>query len=197
MAKSLIARDQDRDILLGLTGSLLLGSRAVEQELSEHLGFFLLVVIGADNDTRRMQVIIQRLGLSEEFRAENDIFDAVLLLDGIGIADGDGALDNHQDVGIHLERPFDRVLYRRGIEEVVHIVIVGRGSDHNQVRGAVSRSLIGSGAQVQLALTGVRFLKKALDLVILDRADELVELLRLGFGGGDRGHLVVLCQKNG
>ena len=79
---------------------------------------------------------------------------------------------------------------------MVFVVIVGRSGDDDQLSGAVCRRLIGGGLQVERALACVRLFEKALDLVVLDRADEYVELFRLCVGGGDRGHLVLLCEEN-
>ena len=46
------------------------------------------------------------------------------------------------------------------------------------------------------AYVALGFPEEALDLVVLDRADELIEPLRLLGRGGDRGHLMLLGEKD-
>ena len=89
------------------------------------------------------------------------------------------------------------ILHRGGVEELTHVVVVGGRSDDHQFGLLVSGILVGGGGKVQCALAGLRLRKEKPDLVVLDRADELVQLFGLGRCGGDGGHLVMLRQQHG
>ena len=71
------------------------------EQVGEHLSFLLLVIVGAHDDAAGVQVVVEGLALAEELRGEDDVVDAVLRTDAVGVAHGDGALDDHQDFGIH------------------------------------------------------------------------------------------------
>lgn len=84
-----------------------------------------------------MQVIIQCLGLAQEFRAEDNVLDSVLLPDGFRVANRNGTLDNHEDIRIDFQCPFDSILNGRCVEEVIYIIIICRRGDDNQLRRLV------------------------------------------------------------
>ena len=82
--------NQDGDVLLRLSCPMLLRPRPFQQEVGKHLGIGSVVVVSAHNDAAGVQVVIERLALAQEFRAEDDVIHAVLLQDGIGVTHGDG-----------------------------------------------------------------------------------------------------------
>ena len=166
------------------------------QQFGEHLGLGLLVIVGADHDAAGVQVFVEGLGFAQEFRAEDNVVNAVFVADGIGVADGDGAFDDHQNLRIDPQHVLNGILHRGGVEELTHVVVVGGCGDDHQFGLLVSGVFIGGGGEVQRALTGLRFRKEKPDLVVLDRADELVELFGLSRCGGDGGHLVMLRQQH-
>ena len=144
-----------------------------------------------------MQVIIQGLGLSEELRAEDDILDSIFFSYGFCIANRDRRLDNHQDIRVHLQRPLDGILNGACIKEMVHIVVVGRCGDDNQLGALVRRFLIRCRVEVQRSLSCSRLSKEPLDLIILDRADELIELFRLLLSGSNGCDFMLLGEQDG
>ncbi len=188
--------EQDRDILGRLAGAGLLLAGPLQQQVREHLRLVPLVIGAADHDAAGVEVVIEGLGLAQKFRRKDDIADPVFFPDGLGVADRDRGLDDHEDLRIDLEGPLDGILDSAGVKEVVDIVIVGRRGDDDQVRGPVGRRLVGRRVEVQGPFSGPRLLKKALDLIVLDGTDELIELVRLLFRGGDCRHLVLLGQKH-
>ena len=171
--------------------------RAFLQQFGEHLGLGLLMIVGADHDAAGVQVVVESLGFAQEFRAEDNVVDAVFVADGIGVADGDGAFDDHQNLRIDPQHVLNGILHRGGVEELTHVVVVGGRGDDHQFGLPVSGVLVGGGGKVQRALAGLRLFEEALDLVVLDRRDELVQLFGLGWCGGDGGHLVMLRQQHG
>ena len=188
--------DQGLDVLRGLACALFLDAGTLEQEVCEHLRGFHLVVVRTDDNAARMEVVIECLGLSEELRAEDDVINAVFLAYGVGVADRDGGLDDHHDIGVDLQHVLDRVLDCGGVEEVVDVVVVGGRRNDNEVGARVGCVLISRSDQVELAGAFVHLAEETLDLFVLDRADELVELFRLGFGGGDGGDFVFLGEQD-
>ena len=178
--------DQDRDVLV--LGAFL-------EEVGEEFGVGLLVLVGAHDDTARVEVVVEGLALAKEFGREDDVVHAVLLADGVGVTYGNGGFDDHHDLRIDLQDMLDGVLDGRGVEEVVLVVIVGRSGDHHEFGGTVGRVLVHGGAEVELALALLRFAEEPLDLVVLNRADEVVEFSCFLGGGGNRRHLVMLGEQ--
>ena len=189
--------DQDRNVLRLLTGFLFLCPCAFKEKVREHLRFFVLGLVGAYHNAARVEVVVESLGLAKEFRAENDVVDVIFCPDRVGIADRNGGLDDHQNVGVDSQSLLDRVLHCRCVKKVMHIIVIGRRCDDDELRGTVCGSLIRSCVEIEGALAVSRLGKESLDLIILDGRDELVELLSFGGSGGDRGHLVILCQEDG
>ena len=100
-------------------------------------------------------------------------------------------------MGVDLQRPFDGVLHGAGIKEVVHVVVICRRGDDDELGGAVGRRLVRGGAEVQRPLSLPGLPEKALDLIVLDGAEKGVQLVRLGLGGGDGRDLMLLGQQDG
>ena len=76
------------------------------------------------------------------------------------------------------------------------IVIVGRSSDDYEIGRAVSSLLIDCGIEIQLAFAGICLSEEALNLIILNRADELVQLIGFGRCGRDSCYFMILCEEN-
>ena len=70
------------------------------------------ILIAGHDDPAGIEIIVQRLALPQEFRAENDIFRIVLLPDGRGIPHRNGGLDDHHGAGVHLQHQLDDRLHR-------------------------------------------------------------------------------------
>ena len=80
----------------------------------------------------------------------------------------------------------------RGVEEILLGVVVGRGGDDDEVGVAVGRAGVQRGGQPQRP-GGEVFL----DLLVLDRADAVVDLVDLLGDHVHRHHLVVLREEGG
>ena len=80
---------------------------------------------------------------------------------------------------------------------MVHVVVIGRRCDDDKLRGAVCGGFVCSCVKIESALAASCLIEEALDLVVLNWGDELVELLGFGGSGGDRGHFMILCEEDG
>lgn len=170
---------------------------ALGKQVGEHLRLFLLMVVGAHHDTARMEVVIKSLALAQELWREDDIVDAIFRSHAVGVAHRDGALDDHQHFRIDLQHMLNSILNGTRVEEMVFVVIIGRRGDDDQVCRLVGRVLVHGCDEVELALPLERLAEETLNLIVLDRADELIKLVRLRRRGRNRSDFVVLCQQHG
>ena len=131
-----------------------------------------------------------------EFGAENDVPDAVFAPDALGISHRNGRFDDHEDVGVDFQCPFDGVLHCGGVKKVVDVIVVCGGGDNDQICVAIGGCLVCGRVEVQSPLPAPCFLKKSLDLIILDRADKLVEIFSLFLRRGDGGDLMLLGEED-
>ena len=70
------------------------------------------VTIGsAHDDAARVEVVVEGLAFAKEFGCEDDVVAVHLLADVLGVAHWDGALDNHDGIGIHLFYEFYHLFY--------------------------------------------------------------------------------------
>ena len=176
--------EQGPDVLLD--GALLQQRR----ERARSLHKARVVRVGAHDDAARVQVVVQGLALAQELRAEDDVPAAGPLADRPGVADRDGGLDHHDRVRVDPHDQVDHGLHRGRVEEVLLAVVVcGRRDDH-EVRVRVRALPVQCGGQVQLLLREV-----PLDVLVLDRADPLVDLLDLLWDDVHRGDMMVLAQQ--
>ena len=99
------SHEEGVDVLLD--GSLL-------QQGCEDVGCLVeaFVAIGsAHDDAARVEVVVEGLALAQEFGCEDDVVAVHLLADVLGVAHWDGALDNHDGIGIHLFYEFYHLFY--------------------------------------------------------------------------------------
>lgn len=165
------------------------------QQLGERLGRLdemPVLRIGADNDTARVQIVVQSLGFTQELRAEDDVFRTGLLADGLRVADRDRRLDDHDRVRIHLHHQVDDGLHRRGVEKVLRAVVVGGSRDDHEIGVAICAFTIQCGGEVQLLLREV-----LLDVIVLDRGLAVVDHIDLRRHDVHRGDLMMLRQQRG
>lgn len=156
------------------------------------------VVLGsADHDAAGVQVVVERLALAQELRAEEDLAVAQPLAQACRITDGNGRLDDDPGVRVHRAHGGDGGLDGARVEEVsVRVVVGGRGDD-GIVGARIRLRHVDGGVQVELALPRLGLRQEALDLVVLDGRLEVVDLLDLLGHDVQRVHLVVLREQDG
>ena len=143
-----------------------------------------------------MQVVVEGFAFAQEFGREDDVIHAVFLAHGVGISHGNGRFDDHQHLRIHFQHVFDGVFHGRGVEEVVLVVVVGRRGNHDQFRRAVGGILVDGGMEIQFPFALLGFPEEALDLIVLDRTDEIIQLVCFLRRGRNRRHLMMLCKQH-
>ena len=109
----------------------------------------------SDDDTARVQVVVQGLALPKELRREDDVPGPCLAADALGVAHRDGALDDHDRIGVDLHDQVYDLLHVARIEVVPHRVVVGRGRDDHVVGIPVGGLPVQCGHQVQVLLRQV------------------------------------------
>ena len=144
-----------------------------------------------------MQIVVERLALTQELRAEEDLAVAQPLAQARGVADGDRGLDDDPGVRVHRAHGGDGGLDGGSVEEVPIGIVVGRRGDDGIVGARIGLFHFDGGVQVELPLPRLGLRQKTLDLVVLDGRYVAVDLL--DFLGHDvQGvHLVVLRKQDG
>ena len=92
----------------------------------------------ADDDARGVEVVVEGLALTQELGGEEEVellysLLSVLDVEAAAVTDGNGGLDNHDGGGVDLEDEVDDFLDMGCVEEVLVRVIVGGGSDDDEV----------------------------------------------------------------
>ena len=189
------AHEKDRHILLDGT---------FDEEGGEGVGgCFEGGIIIADDDAGGIEIVIEGLGLAEELGSEDDLRGddlegavgetlaiAVFLTDTGGVAHGDCALDDHHSIGVHGEHEVDNILDMVSIEEVLDGIVVCGGCNDHEVCVLVGSLAIKGCHKIQLLL-----LQILLDILILNGANPVVDLLHLLRDDIDGGHLMMLRQQ--
>ena len=150
----------------------------------------LIVQVSANDDTRRIQIVIQSLRLTQELRAENDVLAVELLTHACGVANRNGGLDDHNCIRIVLHDQLDHSLNRRCVEMLRVTVVVRRGRYNNKVRIRVCSLCIQCCGQVQFF-----FCEILLDIVILNRGLTVVNHVHLLRDDIHSSHLMVLGEQ--
>ena len=103
----------------------------------------------AYDDAAGPEVVFEGLALAEELWGEKEVemlafeggigheLEGILDVEGTGVAYGDGALDDHDGVGVDAQDEVDDVLDVVGVEEVLDGIVVGGGGDDDEVGVAV------------------------------------------------------------
>ena len=179
-------------LALQLGGFGALGEQAGEALRGRHgIG---VVLRRAHHDAGGVQVVVERLALAQELRAEEDLAVAQPLSQARGVAHRDGRLDDDPGVRVHRANGGDGGLDGARVEEVpVRVVVGGRGDD-GVVGTRVGLRHVDGGAQAELALPSLCLSKKTLDLVVLDGRYVVVDLLDLLGHDVQRVHHVVLRE---
>ena len=144
----------------------------------------------AHDDAARVEVVIQRLALAEEFRGEDDVFRARLPADAFRVPYRYRTFDHHDGIRVHALDEFYDLLHVASVEVVLYRVVVGRGRYHHEVSVPVGRCPIKGRHEVKVLLR-----KVFLDVVILDRGFPAVDQVNLLRDDVHRRYMVVLAQK--
>ena len=92
-----------------------------------------IVHIGANNNARRIKVIIQSLALTQELRAEDDIVAVELLTNTCSVTNRNRTLDNHDSFRIIFDDQFNDSFYCRGIKEILLAIVICRSCYHYKI----------------------------------------------------------------
>ena len=191
---------RDADSSVGVHALQLGGVRPLGKQACEALGSrdgVGVLLRRAHHDTRGMQVVVERLALAQELRAEEDLAVVQSLAQARGVADGDGRLDDDPGVRVHRANGGDGGLDGARVEEVpVRVVVGGRGDD-GVVGARIRLGHVDGGVQVELALPSLCFRQESLDLVVLDGRLVVVDLCDLLRHDVQRVNFVVLREQDG
>ena len=113
------------------------------------------------------------------------------LPDGCRVAHGDGGLDHQNGIGIALDGQADHRFHGRGVEEILLAVVVRGRGHHHEVSVLVGRCAVQRGHQIQFL-----FREILLDVLVLNGADPMVDLVDLLRDDVHSGHVVVLGQQH-
>ena len=163
--------------------------RPLAQQVRDHLP---AVAVVADDDPRRVQVVVQRAALAQELRAEHDRGARVRGPHPLGEAHRHGRLDDQGGVRGGRVRLGEHGLDRARVEEVRLRVVVGRCRDQDDLGVRVRRGRIGRRGERELVVGEV-----VLELGVLDR--RLTSLEGLDLVGVDVQHrdVVALGEEHG
>ena len=151
----------------------------------------LIVQISANDDTGRIQIVIQSLGFTQEFRAEDNILAVELLTNRSGVTNRNRGLDDHDSVRVILHDQLDHRLNSRCVEVLGVAIVVGRGRNNNKVRIRVCSLCIQCCGQIQIFFCQIFF-----DIVILNRGFLIVNHIDLSLHNIDCNHLMVLREQH-
>ena len=165
------------------------------QQMGEGVGRFhkaVVLHIRTHDDAAGVEIVIQRFGLPQKLRAEDDVPALIFFPNRSREAHRDGGLDDHDGLGVHLHHQLDDCLHRRGIEEVLPAVVVGRGGNDHEVRVPVGRFPVQRSGQVEILFRKVSF-----NVVILNGGLFVVDLPHFLRHDVHSGDTVVLAQQGG
>ena len=148
----------------------------------------LIVQVSADDDTTRIQIVIQCLRLTQELRAENNILAIEFLTHTCGVPHRNRGLDNHDGIRIVFHDQLNHSLNRARVEVLCFGIIVRRRSYYNKVRIRICCLCIQCSGQVQFFLCKILF-----NIVILNWGFMVVDHIHFCLHNVNSHHLVMLC----
>lgn len=168
-------------------GDVLLDGALLQQagECFRTLGAF------ADDDPRRIQVVVQRLAFAQELRREENVSGVVLLSHALGVADRDCGFDHHDRVRVDRQDILDHRLDAAGVEEVGFRIVIGGGGDDHEVGTAVGLYLVEGRPEIEGLLGEI-----PLDLAVLDGRQAIVDQVDLGRNDVQGDYPVVLGEQH-
>ena len=147
--------------------------------------------IGADNDARRIQVIIESLALAQELRAKDDVVTVELFARRCRVANRNGALNNHDGFRVILNHQLDDRFDCTGVEEILFTIVICRCSNDHEICIGVCFLCIQSCSQIQLF-----FCQILLKVFVLNRRFLVINQLNLFRDNIHSRNMMMLRQKS-
>jgi hypothetical protein len=163
-----------------------LADRAFAQQFGEDLGPPGAL---ADDDARRMKIVVESLALAQELRREDQVGAAQFGPKASHVTDRHRGLDDHHRLWVEGHHVAHHGLDRAGVEIVGFGIVVGRRGDHHVVHPSVRIVLDQRRPQVQRPISQV-----ILDLEIVDPGFAALQHRHLFRNDVQRHHFMVLRQ---
>ena len=146
--------------------------------------------IRANDDTARIQVVIQCLALTQELRAEDNVIAVIFFTDACSEANGNRRFDYHDCFRVILNYQFDNSFNRRSIKKIFLTVIVGRSRNDHKIRIRICFLCVQRCGQIQFFFCQILF-----NILVLNRRLLVVDQFHLFGNDIHRSHLMVLTQQ--
>ena len=135
--------------------------RGLQQQIGELLRAFGSF---ADDNARRMEIVVQRLAFTQELGTENDPVAGVPRPRFGDISHRNGRFDDDHRVAVGRQNLFDDHVHSGGVEEIGVDVVIGRHRNNREFRPG--NGLRGIGGEREIEIVAPQIL---LDQLILDR----------------------------
>ena len=152
---------------------------------------FRIIRICSNDDTAWIQIIVQSLGFTKKFWAEDNVFGVIFLSDRFCVSNRNGRFNDHDRIRIYFKHQFNHGLHSRSVEIVFLAVIVCRRCDHYIVSIFICCLTIQGCSQVKLF-----FGKIFLDIFILDRRFTFIDQINFFRNDINGCDMIVLCKQS-
>lgn len=103
-----------------------------------------------NNDTARIEVVVQCASLTQELRAEQDIVTTVFFSCALGKSDRNCRFDDHYGIGIDGNDLLDDALDRTAVKVIFGRVLVGRRGNDDKIGVTVGAVAVGCSLQIEV-----------------------------------------------
>ncbi len=145
--------------------------------------------IRANDDTARIQVVIQCLTLTQELRAEDNVIAVIFFMNTCSEANRNRRLNYHNCFRVMLNYQLNNNFNRRSIKEILLTVIVGKCCNDHKIRIRICFLCVQRCGQIQFFFCQILF-----DILVLNRRLLVVDQFHLFGNDVHRSHLMVLTQ---
>lgn len=94
----------------------------------------LIVLICANDNPRRIQVVIQSFRLTQKFRTKQNIIRTIFLPHRFRISNRNRRFNHHDGIRIRFKNQFNHIFHSRCVKEIFIAVVICRCSDDNKLR---------------------------------------------------------------
>jgi hypothetical protein len=156
--------------------------------------------VAADDDAAGIEIVVQRLGFPQKFRAEKDVVHAHHLAHMNSIADRDRGFDDNGG----LRRPVcgavpdqaQHILHGGAVKVIgLGIIVCGYG-ENNNVSVGIRGGAVRRGSEMELAFSGFGLGQVLFNILVLNGGTIIVDHLRLFGLRADGGNLIMLGEKH-